>query len=256
MTHPSFETGVSDCVDWLKTLDSESVALCVTDPAYESLEKHRAHGTTTRLKVSDASSNQWFAIFRNGRWPDLMRELHRVLAPDAHLYVLADEETTYEVTKPTGQAAGFTWWKALTWVKTRAAVDSEQATEADLSIGMGYHWRATSERIAFLEKGKRRLANLGWSDVICAPRVRDGYPTEKPVSLLRRLIENSSSPGELVIDPFLGSGSTGEAALSCGRSFAGVDVSPDAVAAAHARLTRFGNPGAVTRAVRQGGLFG
>jgi site-specific DNA-methyltransferase (adenine-specific) len=54
-----------DCVDWLRSLDDESVALCVTDPAYESLEKHRAKGTTTRLKVSDASSNEWFAIFKN-----------------------------------------------------------------------------------------------------------------------------------------------------------------------------------------------
>jgi hypothetical protein len=59
--------------------------------------------------------------------------------------------------------------------------------------------------------------------------VRDGYPTEKPVGLLTTLIEQSSSPGELVIDTFSGSGSCGEAALRAGRLYAGADVSEKAI---------------------------
>lgn len=242
MTRFSLHHG--DCVDWLRSLDDESVALCVTDPAYESLEKHRAKGTTTRLKVSDASSNEWFAIFKNERFPELLAELYRVLAKDAHLYVICDQETAFDVVKPMGIAAGFTWWKALVWDKRK--------------IGMGYHYRARFEHVCFLEKGARRLADLGIPDVLEHERVRDGYPTEKPVGLLRTLIEQSSSPGELVIDPFNGSGSCGEAALRCGRLYAGADVAAGAIASSRARLARHGT-GAVTRARRapaQGDLFG
>lgn len=76
---------------------------------------------------------------------------------------------------------------------------------------------------------------------------------------MRTLIEQSSSPGELVIDPFNGSGSCGEAALRCGRLYAGADVAAGAIASSRARLARHGTDGAVTRARRgpaQGDLFG
>ncbi len=57
-----------DAVEWLSTLPDASVDLLITDPPYESLEKHRAVGTTTRLKNSKGSSNQWFSIFPNQRF--------------------------------------------------------------------------------------------------------------------------------------------------------------------------------------------
>lgn len=238
------ELVLSDAVDWLRTLDDGSVSLCVTDPAYESLEKHRAKGTTTRLKQSDGSSNEWFSIFKNERFPDLLAELYRVLATNAHLYVLSDQETMMDVVRPMGREAGFTFWKALIWDKQK--------------IGMGYHWRAKHEVVSFLEKGKRKLNDLGAPDVLSYPRVDGGYPTEKPVALLQRLIENSSSPGELVIDPFLGSGSCGEAALRAKRSFAGCDVRASAIELARKRLDAVGLAGIVTtprRPKAQGSLF-
>ena len=63
-----------DAVDWLRTLPDASIDLVVTDPPYESLEKHRKIGTTTRLKDSKASSNKWFEIFPNERFPELFDE--------------------------------------------------------------------------------------------------------------------------------------------------------------------------------------
>ena len=65
---PSFELSQQDAVAFLRGLPAESVDLLATDPAYESLEKHRAVGTTTRLKVSAGSSNTWFSIFPNVRF--------------------------------------------------------------------------------------------------------------------------------------------------------------------------------------------
>jgi site-specific DNA-methyltransferase (adenine-specific) len=352
----------ADAVAWLRTIGDESVDLGITDPAYESLEKHRAVGTTTRLKVSAGSSNQWFEIFPNARFPELFAEYYRVLKPNAHLYVYCDPETAF-IAKPIGEAAGFKFWKPLVFDK--------------VTIGMGYHYRARYECIMFFEKGKRMLNDLGVSDIITCKRVRglvcdscenrnatprdtsrsssedggdsstsssgsatvgpsrratnsttrtrskrttssttsscstrlatsestadassetafggspagsaerssqslpstgtsprtvDGqssgaaglvtsepsssasepsacpecggqrrrvWPTEKPEAVSRVLIEQSSKPGELVVDCFMGSGSVGAAAVKAGRRFAGCDLSPSAVELATARI--------------------
>ena len=210
-----------DAVSLLSSLPEGSVNLIVTDPAYESLEKHRAKGTTTRLKVSDCSSNEWFDIFKNDRFPDFFTAAYRALAKDSHLYVFCDQETAF-VVKPMGEAAGFKFWKPLIWDKER--------------IGMGYHYRCRYEMILFFEKGKRRLNDLAVADVLTAPRVVGGYPTEKPVPLLKTLVAQSSEPGEIVCDPFMGSGATGEAAMSLGREFIGGDTSDKAIDTARKRL--------------------
>lgn len=210
-----------DAVQLLSTLPEASVDLVLTDPAYESLEKHRAKGTTTRLKVSDASSNEWFDIFRNERFPEFFAAAYRALKKDTHLYVMCDAETAFTI-KPMGEAAGFKFWKPLIWDKQR--------------IGMGYHYRARYEMILFFEKGKRRLNDLGTPDVFSFPRVVNGYPTEKPVPLLELLIRQSTNEGDVVCDPFMGSASTGVAAISAGRNFIGGDTSPKSIEGARARL--------------------
>ena len=76
---------------------------------------------------------------------------------------------------------------------------------------------------------------------------RTGYPTQKPVRLLERIVAASSRPGELVLDPYAGSGTTGVAAARLGRRWLLVDRNPVAVEIARARLAaRRGRPGAVT----------
>jgi site-specific DNA-methyltransferase (adenine-specific) len=220
-----FELFTQDAVTWLASLPGESVDLLITDPAYESLEKHRAIGTTTRLKHSKASSNDWFKIFPNARFGELFREIYRVLRKDAHFYLLCDAETMF-VAKPTAEQAGFKFWKPLVWDKA--------------TIGMGYHYRARYEFILFFEKGKRRLNDLGIADIISVPRIRGGYPAEKPAEVADVLIRQSSEPGNLVVDPFMGSGSVGIAALRLGRRFLGNDLNPEAVRIAAQRLREFG----------------
>lgn len=218
-----------DAFEMLAALPDESVGLVVTDPPYESLEKHRAHGTTTRLKISTKSSNEWFAIVKNERLPELMAELYRVLKRNTHCYMFCDGETSdvlRDVVRAMPPRRAFKWWKRLVWDK--------------MCIGMGYHWRARYEFIVFLEKGKRKLNNLGLPDVLTAKRIANGYPTEKPVELAHTLIHNSSQLGEIVLDPFCGSGSTGVAALSLGRRFVGFDISAKAIEHSRARLDQLG----------------
>ena len=211
----------ADSTEWLSKRAPRSIDLIITDPAYESLEKHRKKGTTTRLTNSKASSNAWFPIFPNDRFEVWFQMAHRALKTNAHLYVLCDQETMF-VVKPIAEAAGFRFWKPIVWDKRK--------------IGMGYHYRARYEFILFFEKGERRLNDLGVPDVLEAPRVLNGYPTEKPVELLRVLVEQSSQPGELVVDPFAGSGSTGVAALLSGRRFWGCDIQQESLEVALPRL--------------------
>jgi site-specific DNA-methyltransferase (adenine-specific) len=210
-----------DAVELLRGLPSASVDLCVTDPAYESLEKHRAIGTTTRLSHSKSSSNDWFTIFPNARFDELFVEVHRVLKRNAHFYMFCDQETMF-VARDKAVAAGFKFWKPLVWDKKQ--------------IGMGYHYRARYELILFFEKGKRKLTDLGVADILEFPRIRGGYPSEKPSDVSRVLVRQSSLPDELVVDPFCGSGSVGVAATSLGRRFLGGDVCAEAVAITNARL--------------------
>ena len=225
MSIPLFELSIQDAVSWLRDRPAESVDLVVTDPAYESLEKHRAVGTTTRLKHSKASSNDWFKIFPNARFGELFDEVFRVLRRDTHFYLFCDAETMF-IAKPEAERAGFRFWKPLVWDKR--------------TIGMGYHYRARYEFILFFEKGKRRLNDLGISDVIAVPRIRRGYPAEKPAVVSEILIGQSSQPGDVVADPFMGSGSVGVAAATLGRRFLGTDVNPEAVRLSAERLRQFG----------------
>jgi site-specific DNA-methyltransferase (adenine-specific) len=223
----SFQLHQQDAVDWLRSLPDASVDLIVTDPPYESLEKHRRIGTTTRLKNSKASSNVWFQIFPNDRFEDLFRECYRVLKNHRHFYLFCDAETMF-VVKPIAEAVGFRFWKPIVWDKRK--------------IGMGYHYRSRYEMILFFEKGKRKLNDLSIADVIECPRIFRGYPTEKPVPVSEILIRQSTQIGEMVVDPFMGSGTVGLAALNQERSFLGNDICAEAVAISQQRLTEFLSP--------------
>ena len=231
---PFVQTLHCDAVHALRAMAPSSIDIVVTDPAYESLEKHRARGTTTRLSHSKASSNDWFNIFPNSRFPDFCAELYRVLRPGSHCYVMCDDETS-DVLKPELAAAGFKVWKRLVWDK--------------MKIGMGYHYRARYEFILFAEKGKRKLADLGVPDVLKGPaaldeiddvlevpRVWRGYPTEKPVELAEILIRQSAGAGDILCDPFMGSGAFGVAAVKHGLDFIGIDACEEAFEAASARV--------------------
>ncbi len=156
MDQSRFQLTQGDAVAWLQTLPAASVDLVITDPPYESLEKHRAIGTTTRLKHSKASSNDWFSIFPNSRFPDLFAEVFRVLKKDTHFYLFCDPETMF-VAKPLAEAAGFKFWKPLIWDKCLGP-DTLVWTERGVV------------RIADIEPGDRVAVPEGGSTAVRATR--------------------------------------------------------------------------------------
>jgi site-specific DNA-methyltransferase (adenine-specific) len=204
-----------DAVEFLGSLAPESVDLMITDPPYESLEKYRKIGTTTRLK------KKWFDIFPNERFPSLFEQIYRVLKKNSHFYMFCDAETMF-IVKPLAEEAGFKFWKPLVWDK--------------VNIGMGYHYRSRYEFILFFEKGKKRLKHLGVSDILTQKRVLGGYPTEKPPEISEILVKQSSLPNDVVCDPFMGSGSVGVATLKNDRKFLGCDTNERSVTLTYRRL--------------------
>jgi site-specific DNA-methyltransferase (adenine-specific) len=190
----------------------------VTDPPYQSLELHRSRGTTTRL------TTDWFSTIPDEKLPELLAQVARVLRPDRHFYLFCDEVTADVIKRQQnigGErmsnggrrcASGLVYWKELIWAKT--TLDG-----AKIRGGTGYHFRASCERILFFEKGKRALSDLGIPDVLLAPRPQVAGPAVKPSAIVRTLISQSTREGELVVDPFCGSGVVGVEARGLNRRF-------------------------------------
>jgi site-specific DNA-methyltransferase (adenine-specific) len=101
--------------------------------------------------------------------------------------------------------------------------------------GMGAHYRKSKEFVLMFGRGKKRgkrdyrkLNNANLLDVQFIPRITNGYPTEKPTELFRRLIDNSTQKGEIVCDPFVGSGACAVAAHGIGRGYVVGDLNMEA----------------------------
>lgn len=168
----------------------ESVDLVVTDPPY-----FFARGTTY--------FRTWFAMLPDAAWPEVLGEFYRVLRPDRHAYVVCDRRA-HPVFAAAAESAGFRIGATIIWDK--------------MSPGLGRGaYRAQYELVLLLEKGHREPNRRDLGDVLRFPRVVRGYPTEKPVGLWKTLIGQSTQAGELVFDPFCGSGSVGVAARELGR---------------------------------------
>ena len=86
-------------------------------------------------------------------------------------------------------------------------------------------------------KAGKTPTDVWWHTVVpTSGREKTGYPTQKPLGVLSRLVKVHSREGDVVLDFFAGSGTTGEAAANNGRGFVLIDENPDAVAIMQRRL--------------------
>lgn len=251
-----YQLDQQSCLDWLRTIPDTCVAAVITDPAYESLNRHRAVGTTTRLTDSSASSNEWFKTIPNALYEPLCAEWRRILVNDGSVFLFGDEPTTLDVSNPAFAAAGWrpagagstTYRRTLVWDK--------------ITPGMGYRARSQYELITwYIHSQMRKIDTLPdydskMTNILECARIRGGYPTEKPVLLIKRLIGQSTRPGEIVVDCFAGSGAVGVAALETGRQFAGCDISSRSMETARPRLARVAQAGLVIPAWPAGDQMG
>jgi len=215
----------------LKAMPDNSVDTILTDPPFSSggrRENARSLRTSMTRGTEDDAWIAGDAMSTNGfLWT--MREIgwqaRRVLKPGGHLLAFIDWRMSATLSAAL-ESADLRQHPTLVWDKTY--------------FGMGAIFRNQHEFIIHMSNGKplppqrRDVGNV----LACKP-IRGGtHPTEKPVELLRTLISVVTPPRGLVVDPFMGSGATGVAAIEEGRRFHGVELSPHYADVARERLVR------------------
>lgn len=199
-----------DCFEILPALGT--VDAVITDPPYKSLDIDVVRGTTTRLvsprnlRAGDrVGSGDWFVTVGDDRLGEFLRGCFDVLPDSGALYVFSDVKT------------GLRLFPAL-------PVDNVIVWDKG-KIGMGYSWRRMHEWIAFCPRSGHKLRNHAFGDILRVPGVqRKSHPTEKPIGVISPLLVNSTDEGATVLDPFMGSGSTGVACVNLGRKFIGIEI--------------------------------
>lgn len=183
----------------------------MTDPPYKCIsggKPHKKGQPSGMLSLNDGK------VFDYNDCPprQYMPLLYRVLKNGCHAYVMTNflnlREMMDEATK-----AGFQMHNLLVWEKNNATPSRWYMKNAEFTL--------------FLRKGKaKRIKNVGSKMVHRFNNILGDktHPTEKPVELMKFYIENSSNEGDVVLDPFMGSGSTGLACLDAGREFIGIEV--------------------------------
>ena len=184
-------------------------------------------------------------------------ELRRVLAPDGSLYLHVDWRTVHHVRLLLDDVFGAgRFLNEIVWAYDyggRARDRWPRKHDTILWYARGESWifdRDAIDRVPYLAPGlvgpekaaRGKLPTDVWWMTIVPPgsRERTGYPTQKPVRLLERIVAASSRPGGLVLDPYAGSGTTGVAAARLGRRWLLAERNPEAVAIARSRLAAEG----------------
>lgn len=217
---------LGSCVDLIKTLPDNSVDLLLTDPPYglEALEDLRKgdgsvmQGHAMMSKTHNMSIDEVLATLKT-----LAPELRRVMKAGAHFYVFAAYEYAGDFIKALSPLEFQP--PILHWDRGR-----------NTSPGYGYNYLNKFECIIYGHnppRGRRLQKNM--YNVFEIPTVSNNerlYPTEKPVTLLKTFIQQSTNLGDMVLDPFAGSASTLKAAKSLGRQSIGFEIDKDAFARA------------------------
>ena len=185
--------------------------------------------------------------------------IHRVLAPHGSLYLHCDWRTVHHLRLLLDEVFGpRRFLNELVWAYDYGGRPRDRwprKHDTILWYARGDRWlfdREAIDRVPYMAPGlvgpekaaRGKLPTDVWWMTIVPPgsAERTGYPTQKPVRLLERIVAASSRPGDLVLDPYAGSGTTGVAAARLGRRWLLVDREPVAVEIARDRLAREPGP--------------
>ncbi len=119
-----------------------------------------------------------------------------------------------------------------TFTRPYSPLDDKQRAKFYAVDNDGRHYKPFKGKRTYLDESKGRPVPSWWDDIAATAQSSTeylGYPTQKPLKLLRRIVETSSNRGDIVLDPFCGCGSAIEAARSTGRQFIGIDISSHAI---------------------------
>lgn len=224
-----------DCLDVLPTLKPETVDLVLTDPPYcsgamQDAGKQRSKPQGHRTEVSSRPGFHYFgsdAMTTGGLIWTLraaMTVCAALLRPNRSALIFSDWRMAGQI-GPAIESTGLAWKNVIVWDKGRP--------------GLGRGFRPSHELILEFGKGKPEYTRYNGRNVIQCPVVPSGlrvHTTEKPLKLLRDIIELTTNPGAVVLDPFAGSAAVGVAATLAGRRFIGIERDPRHFETATARL--------------------
>ena len=205
-----------NCLDKLKQINDNSIDLIVTDPPYPVTSRGSA-GNAGGMLLKEINKKGKVFKHNNINCSQYAPEFYRVLKDGSHCYVMTNHINLIEMLN-TFTSNGFHFIKSLIWNKGNKI--------------MGQFYMSQFEYILFFRKGKGvKINNCGTSDILVVPnkktKDKDGnnlHDTEKPIKLMEILIENSSKENDIVMDPFMGVGSTGIACVNTNRNFIGVEL--------------------------------
>jgi len=239
-----------NCIEVLKDFNSESVDLVFADPPYNlqlSGELYRPNQT----KV-DAVNDNWdkFDSFDaydkfTSQW---LKECKRVLKPDGTIWVIGSYHNIFRVGRIM-QDLGYWILNDIIWVKTNPMPNFKGTRFNNAHETL--IWASTKQKTKYEFHYKSMKAfnddkqmRSDWYIPICngAERIKHNgekaHSTQKPAQLLYRVIMSTSNPGDVVLDPFMGSGTTGAVAKRLGRNFIGIEKEPLYVDIANKRIEK------------------
>ena len=216
---------LADCMSALKEIESHTVDLIATDPPYEI----------------NFENNSWDAT-GNLNWPWLSEQFHRVLKPNGSLVLFQGWSNVIRTHSELANNFTLKNWIIYDRIKGRGTKKNLMSTREDILWYVmneeDYTYNKISSSILKKTGGTigrkngnpfRSLSNV-WSDI--SPIVpwspeRVKHPTQKPEQIMDRIIRVFSNEGDVVLDPFAGSGTTAVAAIKSGREYICFERDPD-----------------------------
>ncbi len=246
-----FDTIMSgDCIAAMNMLPEASVDMIFADPPYNLQlegELHRPNNT----KV-DAVDDEWdkFADFASyDRFTEgWLKAARRILKDDGTIWVIGSYHNIFRVGTKL-QDIGFWMLNDVIWRKTNPMPNFRGRRFTNAHETMIWCSKSKDSRHAFNYEAMKALnENLqmrsDWLLPICSggERLKDkagrkGHPTQKPEALLHRVILAATKPGDVVLDPFFGSGTTGAVAKRLGRRWIGIERDPAYIDLARKRIS-------------------
>ena len=238
-----------DCITAMKALPDASVDLIFADPPYNLQLKGELHRPNNSLV--DAVDDAWdqFASFAayDGFTRAWLCEAKRILKPDGAIWVIGSYHNIFRLGTAL-QDLGYWILNDVVWRKTNPMPNfrGKRLTNAHETL----IWAAPSDAArptfnydALKELNDGLQMRSDWVLPICSGSERlkgkDGakaHPTQKPEALLHRILVGTTNPGDVILDPFFGTGTTGAVAKRLGRHYIGIEREADYIAAARKRL--------------------
>ena len=209
---------LGDCVQGLKSLPDECVDLVVSDVAYPVTQRGNA-GNSGGMMQKELNKKGKVFEFNSVNIEDYLHELYRVLKDGTHCYLMCNHVNLTHFLKVIDESK-FHFIKCLIWQKG--------------NVILGTKYMNAFEYILFMSKGTNRNVNdCGIPDILSVPNIKTKdingeniHDSEKPVRLMEILITQSSNEGDIVLEPFAGSGSTLLACINKNRRFIGWEIDP------------------------------